>query len=743
MNPPHAVKSKSKDPVLHTDKKARDLDPDTVDNKDYHMTNDQGSKISNTDNWLKVANDQVTGPHLLEDTIALQKIQRFDHERIPERVVHARGAGAFGTFKVLDSAADITKAPVLTDISRQTPVFVRFSEVQGNRGCADTVRDVRGFAVKFYTDEGNWDIVGNNVPVFFIQEAVKFPDMVHALKPEPHNEIPQGQTAHNNFWDFVIRHSEATHMFLWAMSDRSIPKSYRTMQGFGVNTYCLINAEGKKHFVKFHFTPTAGVHSLVWDECMKVNGQDPDFHRRDLMDNIAAGNFPKWKFGIQAIPEHKEHDFDFDILDATKWWPEEIAPIRYIGELELNRNVDEYFTETEQVAFCTAHIVPGIEFSDDPLLQGRNFSYFDTQLTRLGPNWEELPINRPVCPVMNNNRDGAMRHKIIRGKVNYWPNRYNVNPPAPESEGGFGTYPSRLQGHKSRALSKKFREHIKHGQMFYNSLSRIEQIHLTHALSFELNLCDDPLVYTAAVERLAEIDLGLAQAVALEVGGEIPQGMKRPNEGHKTRNVSQIQLNEEVIKKPMVSLKGRKIAILIGDGFDGDAFKQMKAAAEGVGAVPVVIGTKRQLIQPGKNNGQKHGAVIADFQYEARRSTLFDATFIPGGKHIKQLSTIGIIRHWIAESFGHCKPIGATGEAVEFVKEVLKDVPQLQYATKEKSPVEHYGVVTATQLTEPTKISETSIIAGSPNFLANFLWQVSQHRNWARELDGLVMSVPF
>ncbi|KZZ86972.1 catalase isozyme A [Ascosphaera apis ARSEF 7405] len=743
MAPTHAAKSKIKDPVLHSDRKARDLEPCTVDNSHYHMTNDQGVNIENTDNWLKCGSNERVGPHLLEDVSALQKIQRFDHERIPERVVHARGTGAFGTFRLYESAADVTKAPVLTDTSRETPVFVRFSEVQGSKGCADTVRDVRGFAVKFYTDEGNWDIVGNNIPVFFIQEAIKFPDMVHALKPEPHNEIPQGQTAHNNFWDFVIRHTEATHMFMWAMSDRAIPKSYRTMQGFSVNTFCLVNAEGKRHFVKFHFTPTAGVHSLVWDECMKLNGQDPDFHRRDLMDNIAAGNFPKWKFGLQLLPEEKEHDFDFDILDDTKWWPEELIPIRYIGELELNRNVDEFFTETEQVAFCTAHIVPGIEFSDDPLLQGRNFSYFDTQITRLGPNWEELPINRPICPVMNNNRDGAMRHKITRGTINYWPNRHNTVPPVPESKGGFVTFPERLQGIKTRSLSAKFKEHNKQAQIFYNSLSKIEQCHLAHALSFELNLCDDPLVYKPAVERLAEIDLGLAQAVALEVGAETPQAMTRPKESHKFLNVSQVEVNTNVVKDNLTTLRGRKIAILIGDGFDGDAFRQLKTAAEAVGAIPVVVGTKRQPIKAQNASGQQYEAVQPDFQYEARRSTLFDATFIPGGSHIKQLSTIGILRHWISETFGHCKALAATGEAVPWVQHVLRDVPQLQFASQGKSPVDCYGVTTATHLDDPANITDASIVAEAPNFLAKFLYNISQHRNWDRELDGLTASVPF
>jgi len=404
----------------HGSDKINDLAQETKEmTSSGRLTTDYGVKQTSADDWLKVVSQDKQGPMLLEDPLGRERIHRFDHERIPERVVHARGSGAFGTFTLFESAEDVTFAPVLTDTSRETPVFVRFSTVLGSRGSADTVRDVRGFATKFYTQEGNWDLVGNDIPVFFIQDAIKFPDVIHAAKPEPHNEVPQAQSAHNNFWDFQFNHTEATHMFMWAMSDRGIPRSYRMMQGFGVNTFTLINAKGERHFVKFTWTPELGVHSLVWDEALKLAGEDPDFHRKDLWEAIENGAYPKWKFGIQVIPEADEHKFDFDILDATKVWPEDLVPTRYIGEMELNRNPDEFFPQTEQVAFCTSHVVPGIGFSDDPLLQGRNFSYFDTQLSRLGINWQELPINRPVCPVMNFNRDGAMRHTITRGTVNY------------------------------------------------------------------------------------------------------------------------------------------------------------------------------------------------------------------------------------------------------------------------------------------------------------------------------------
>ncbi|EER29949.1 Catalase A, putative [Coccidioides posadasii C735 delta SOWgp] len=726
------------------DKKIKDLARDTSDvHAPVTLTTDHGTKVSNTDNWLKAVDDHRTGPSLLEDQIAREKIHRFDHERIPERVVHARGTGAFGHFKVLESAADVTSAGVLTDTSRVTPVFVRFSTVQGSRGSADTVRDVRGFAVKFYTDEGNWDLVGNNIPVFFIQDAVKFPDFVHAVKPEPHNEVPQAQTAHNNFWDFVYLHPEATHMFMWAMSDRAIPRSFRMMQGFGVNTFVLVNKDGLRHFVKFHWMPELGVHSLVWDECLKVGGQDPDFHRKDLMEAIDNKAYPKWKLGIQVIPEEKEHDFEFDILDATKIWPEHLVPIRWIGELELNRNVDEFFPQTEQVAFCTSHIVPGIEFSDDPLLQGRNFSYFDTQISRLGINWEELPVNRPVCPVMNHHRDGQKRHRIMQGTVNYWPNRFEALPPANPNEGGFVSYPSKVSGVKARSVSKKFREHIRQAQLFYNSMSDHEKYHIKKAFAFELDHCDDPIVYNRLVERLTEIDLDLAQSVATMVGAPTPQKEGRPNKGEKTTGLSQPELNKQYAGEP--TIKSRRIAILVGDGYDQVALISAKGAIKAAGAIPFIIGTKRQAIfadheDPGKDKG-----LIPDHHYDGQRSTLFDATFIPGGSHIKKLGGIGQIRHWITESFGHLKPIGATGEAVNLVAQALSAVPEVDLAdASDGKVVESYGVVTSSKLHEPESLAEgIRILKEASDFLGKFFYQVYESRNYEREMDGLVDKVAF
>ncbi|KAL5359048.1 catalase-like domain-containing protein [Aspergillus floccosus] len=730
--------------VSSKDKKLVDLEPDTVNvNTKEPMTTDHGVRISNTDNWLRAVDNQRSGPSLLEDQIAREKIHRFDHERIPERVVHARGTGAFGTFRLKESAEDVTYAKVLTDTSRSTPVFVRFSTVQGSKGSADTVRDVRGFATKFYTEEGNWDIVGNNIPVFFIQDAIKFPDFVHAVKPEPHNEVPQGQTAHNNFWDFVYLHPEATHTFMWAMSDRAIPRSYRMMQGFGVNTFSLINKEGKRHFVKFHWLPHLGVHSLVWDESLKLAGQDPDFHRKDLMEAIDNKAYPKWDFAIQVIPEEKQDDFDFDILDATKVWPEDQVPLRVIGEMELNRNVDEFFPQTEQVAFCTSHIVPGIDFSDDPLLQGRNFSYFDTQISRLGVNWEELPINRPVCPFLNHNRDGQMRHRITQGTVNYWPNRFEAAPPAGENNnnGGFQSYPQPFTGSKRRALSDKFREHHNQAQLFYNSMTPHEKEHIKKAFCFELDHCDDATVYDRlAGQRLAEIDLPLAQAVAEMVGAPIPQKQLKANHGKKAPGLSQ---TEYTPKKP--TIESRRVAILIGDGYDPIAFSAIKSAVTAANALPFVIGTKRSAIYADGETKETSKGVIPDHQYDGQRSTMFDATFIPGGPHVPTLRKNGQIRYWITEAFGHLKALGATDEAAELVKETLGAALDVQIATStQPAPREWYGVVTAGTKRKPESFKEGfQILKDAKDFIGMFFYQISLHRNYQRELDGLSSTVAF
>jgi catalase len=635
----------------------------------------------------------------------------------------------------------VTRAGVLTDTSRETPVFVRFSTVLGSRGSADTVRDVRGFAVKMYTEEGNWDIVGNNIPVFFIQDALKFPDLIHAGKPEPHNEVPQAQTAHNNFWDFVQMHSEATHMYMWAMSDRTIPRSYRMMQGFGVNTFTLVNDKGERHFVKFHFTPDLGVHSLVWDEALKLAGQDPDFHRKDLMEAIDAGAFPKWKFGIQTLPESREHHFDFDILDATKVWPEDEVPIRYIGELELNRNVDEYFTQTEQVAFCTSHVVPGIGFSDDPLLVGRNFSYPDTQLSRLGTNWEELPVNRPVCPVMNFNRDGAMRHTISKGKVNYWPNRFEAQPPAAPEEGGYVEYPQKVQGTKERAKSQKFKDHYSQAQLFFNSMSEIEKAHMLAAFGFELDHCDEAIVYERLVKRLADIDLGLAQSVGQVVGYPHVKQAGRKNHGKKAKGLSQLEF---MPKQPTIA--SRRIAILIADGYDPVAFQAMVDAVKTASALPFILGPRRSPIFAAGEDSSSAKGIVPSHHFEGQRSTMFDALLVPGGEQsIATLRKSGRALHYIREAFAHLKAIGATGEAVELVATALREVEQLQIPTTENTSEvrDSYGVVTLREA-KPDSFGEVVNVAkGAKGFLEKFIYNVSMHRCWQRELDGLITSVAY
>ncbi|KAL1733019.1 catalase-like domain-containing protein [Schizophyllum commune] len=722
--------------------KQSDLAQNTVEvSKSTKLTTDHGVPVSDTDNWLKVTDGTHAGPSLLEDQIAREKIHRFDHERIPERVVHARGAAAHGYFKVFDDRAKkYTYAGVLTDPSRTTPVFTRFSTVQGSRGSADTVRDVRGFATKFYTDEGNWDLVGNNIPVFFIQDAIKFPDFVHAVKPEPHNEVPQGQSAHNNFWDFVGLQPEASHMVMWAMSDRGIPRSYRMMQGFGVNTYTLLNAAGERHFVKFHWIPELGVHSFVWDEALKIAGQDPDFHRKDLEEAINNGAPAKWTFAIQTIAEKDEHNFEFDILDATKIWPEELVPLEPIGEMVLNRTVDEYFSETEQVAFCTSHVVPGIGFSDDPLLQGRNFSYFDTQITRLGINWEQLPINRPVCPVMSHSRDGQHQTRITKGQVNYWPNRFQAGPPVPKEEGGYAEFAQRISGIKQRARGAKFQEHYNQAQLFYNSLTDFEKAHVLSALSFELSHCDDPLVYESYSRVLSNIDLDLAKNVAQNVGGEVPDKPGRPNKGQRSDTLSQTYY---LPKEP--TIKSRRIAILIADGFSGNEVQAVKAALKSAGAVPFLIGPRRGKIYPAGTTVGAEGGIMADHHFEGQRSTLFDALFIPSGREAADaLVSNGRCIHWVREAFGHLKAIGAIGEGVAVLQRAL-ELKELQFSSGDSTDVTNsYGVVTTGKYTASSLISDALKIGpGEKGIVANFAYEVSQHRNWKRELDGLASKVAF
>ncbi|MFC0417063.1 catalase [Cytobacillus solani] len=497
-----------------------------------YINDNQGKHALTTNQGLKMAQDEFSlkaglrGPTLMEDFHFREKMTHFDHERIPERIVHARGVGAHGFFQLYESLEAYTKADFLTNPSKTTPVFVRFSTVQGSRGSNDTVRDVRGFATKFYTDEGNYDLVGNNMPVFFIQDAIKFPDFVHAVKPEPHNEIPQGASAHDTFWDFIAQNPESAHMVMWHMSDRAIPRSYRMMEGFGVHTFRLINDEGQAHFVKFHWKPVLGVHSLVWDEAQKIAGKNPDFHRQDLYEAIEKGDYPEWELGLQLIPEEKEHAFDFDILDPTKLWPEEEVPVKIVGKMTLNRNVDNFFAETEQAAFHPGHVVPGIDFSNDPLLQGRLFSYTDTQLSRLGgPNFHQIPINQPVCPFHNNQREGMHQMTIHHGQTSYHRNSLNDNQPAPvpAEHGGYEHYQEKIDGQKIRGRSDSFLDFYSQAKLFFNSLASFEQQHVKDAFSFELGKCKSDMVKANAVALLNHIDRQLAQAVADNIGVPLPK----------------------------------------------------------------------------------------------------------------------------------------------------------------------------------------------------------------------------
>ena len=511
-----SVKAGSGNPQVGFNPANGPLDRVRVDSSGRALTTNQGVPIADNQNSLKAG---LRGPALLEDFILREKITHFDHERIPERIVHARGSGAHGYFECYESLSDLTAASIFAEAGKRTPMFVRFSTVAGERGSTDTARDVRGFAVKFYTDEGNWDLVGNNIPVFFIQDAMKFPDVIHAVKPEPHHAMPQAASAHDTFWDFVSLMPESTHMLMWVMSDRAIPRSYRMMQGFGVHTFRFVNADGESRFVKFHWNPLAGTHSLAWDEAVKISGADPDFHRRDLWEAIEAGAYPEYELGVQVFTEREAERYSFDVLDATKLIPEELVPVRPIGRMVLNRNPDNFFAETEQVAFCTAHIVPGLDFSNDPLLAGRIHSYVDTQISRLGgPNFHEIPINAPVAQVHNNQRDGMHRQAIPRGRVAYEPNSLGGGCPFQAGRSGFMSFPQPVDEDKVRGKPEKFAEHYDQATLFWNSQTDVEKQHIIRAYRFELTKVQTAAVRKRVVAQLRNVDEALARAVADGLG---------------------------------------------------------------------------------------------------------------------------------------------------------------------------------------------------------------------------------
>jgi len=694
----------------------------TNDPRGTELTTNQGLAVNDDQNSLKVGD---RGPSLLEDFHLREKITHFDHERIPERVVHARGSAAHGIFRVYESLARYTKAGFMTDADRETPVFVRFSTVAGSRGSTDLARDVRGFAVKFYTDEGNFDLVGNNMPVFFIQDAIKFPDLIHAVKPEPHNEIPQAASAHDTFWDFISVMPESMHMVMWLMSDRALPRSYRMMEGFGVHTFRLVDAKGTSRFVKFHWKPLLGVHSVAWDEAQKISGKDPDFHRRDLWEAIEDGNFPEWELGLQIVEEKDEFAFGFDLLDPTKIIPEELVPVELVGRLTLNRNPDNFFAETEQAAFHIGHVVPGIDFSNDPLLQGRLLSYTDTQLLRLGgPNFHEIPINRPVARLSNNQRDGFMRQQIDPGRVSYGPNSLGNNEPAqvPEDAGGYVTFPEPVDGPKVRARGQSFFDHYSQARMFYRSQSPPEQQHLIKALRFELGKVTTLAVRERMIGHLAQVDSTLATMVAkglgLELTAEIPPppNLSVPADGRAGDFAHRQLTDRDTVSAALTMLQfvpgpiaSRKVAILVAPQFDAASVNALMRALDRAGAAGVLVGPHVGDIRA--NDGR---AYEAQHSILTTASVLFDAIYVAGGEGAGQWTTEADAVDFVRDAFKHCKTVAATGEGVSLfaAADIPVDPPD------GRDPADDATVV-APKMTQ----------AAAKRFIA----AMGRHRLWTRE----------
>lgn len=707
-----------------SDKKIAQLTSHTEDGTDQLLSTNQGLLINDNQNSLKAGERGAT---LLEDFILREKITHFDHERIPERIVHARGAAAHGYFQVYESMAPYTKAGFLQDPAVQTPVFVRFSTVAGSRGSSDLARDVRGFSVKFYTDQGVYDLVGNNMPVFFIQDAVKFPDLIHAVKPEPNNEIPQAASAHDTFWDFISLMPESMHMIMWAMSDRAIPRSYRMMEGFGVHTFRFVNEAGNAFFVKFHWKPLLGVHSVAWDEAQNISGKDPDFHRRDLFNAIESGAFPEWEFGVQIIDEKDEHNFPFDLLDPTKLIPEEVVPVRRIGKMVLNRNPDNFFAETEQVAFHPGHIVPGIDFTNDPLLQGRLFSYTDTQLSRLGsPNFHEIPINRSVSPVHNNQRDGHMRQTINKGTTSYEPNSIGGGCPfqAKASEGGFVSYAERIDAKKVRARSESFFDHFSQATLFFNSQSEAEQAHLIDALRFELGKVQIPDIRERVVGLLTQVHPDLAGKVAGGLGISVPKNPQQPInhsipadgdpikfQPHKVQQQVEISTALSMAGTVKDSIKTRQIAFLVADGVDDASLTTVKTALEAGGAQVQLVAPRLGFIKSAKGSLLK-----VDQSLLTAASVLFDAVYVPGGKGVEALTKEGDAVHFIDEAYKHCKPLAFDGEGVELLN--------VSYSGQKVSNYPDAGVI----------IGQSNVKATATAFVK----AIAQHRFWEREKAGKV-----
>lgn len=659
--------------------KHQQLDQFRVQDQDQTLTTNTGLKITEDEKSLTAGK---RGPTLLEDFHYREKMMHFDHERIPERVVHARGHGAFGTFTATKDMSEFTKAVMFTEVGKQTPLFMRFSQVAGNKGSSDTVRDVRGFAMKFYTEEGNYDIAGNNMPVFFIQDGIKFPDFIHAVKMEPHHDMPQASSAHDTFWDFIAQNPESAHMLMWVMSDRGIPRNLQMMEGFGVHTFRWINAEGKSHFVKYHFKPVLGVHSLVWDEAQKIQGKSPDFHRKELWDAIEMGIFPEWQVGVQIIAQEDEFKYGIDLLDATKIIPEEMVPVTIIGKMQLNKNPDNFFTQTEQVAFHPGHIIPGIDFTNDPLLQTRLFSYLDTQISRLGgPNFNEIPINKPLVPVYNNQREGMHRMTINPGQVSYHNNFLKDNDPHESTdEHDYRHYAEKVEGYKIRQRSESFDDHYSQAIMFYNSMSEVEKQHIKDAIAFELNKCETIAVRQNMMPMLATIDRGLAEYVAKKLNCTVPdiQSEKAP---YTSPALSQMNTT--------FTAKGRKVLVLLSDAsFETSAQKIMESLKK--------EGCVCETAMPKLSDSKK---LNIDYQIEAPDSVLYDGLVVLSGKDpdpmFKKKAT-----DFLNDAFSHFKTIAPLGDSANWI--------------------------------DSWKVKEPGVL--DQNTVGNMAQEIAKHRHWDRKI---------
>ncbi|MES2718061.1 MAG: catalase [Pseudomonadota bacterium] len=690
--------------------KSAALDAARSDGSGQVLTTNQGVAIGDNQNSLKAG---LRGPTLLEDFILREKITHFDHERIPERIVHARGSAAHGYFEAYAPMTAVTRAAPFQAAGKITPVFTRFSTVAGERGSSDTARDIRGFAVKFYTDEGNWDLVGNNVPVFFIQDAMKFPDLVHAVKPEPHHGMPQAASAHDTFWDFASLMPETTHTLMWVMSDRGIPRSLRMMQGFGVHTYRLVNAQGESHFVKFHWKPLLGTHSLVWDEAVKISGADPDFHRRDLWEAIESGAYPEWELGLQIFTEAQAEGFSFDVLDATKLIPEELVPVTPVGRMVLNRNPDNFFAETEQVAFCTAHVVPGIDFSNDPLLAGRIHSYLDTQITRLGgANFHEIPINAPLVPVHNHQRDGLHRQAIPRGRVAYEPNSLGGGCPFQAGAAGFVSFPQAVEGDKLRGKPEKFADHYTQARLFYDSLTPVEKAHTAGGFRFELSKLTVPAIRERMLSSLVNVSPELAATVAAGLGMDVPAAMPKALAHPATPEVTTSAALSLTALPGDGGIRTRSVAVLVADGVDGKSVATVQAALLAAGATVHLVAPR---LGPVKTTSGE--ALQATATLENAAPVLFDGLVLPDGA-------------------GGVRTLGARIEVLDFISNQHRHGKTILALSASTALLAQAGVAMtlASGAADPGMVTGTA--AKADRAVAAFITGLGRHRHPERELGA-------